>query len=500
MTKLLRIATVLFVVLFAQKTLAQKNKMAMVQGRISVKKMPKKISLYTISNGDTVLHSKVNVDAEGNFGFYFAPAYSGFYMISTEERKAFIPLYRLYLTPGKSTSLNIIEGAIPNGNTMVISSPPNKDGSESKPRKSIADEVYTIETATDKENIKLQQWSKIISPLTFANGFYGRQFMTYKETFPLLPEMEKQKNAFVSNLKTGNASFDHLMKGLVEAEFEHELYLFLFMPRLVFPTDEDYPEIYGRLSSAKHFKTTEVLKYNFGQAFISTYLNYLSFFKKTKVNGEFKKTNKTLAQICKENIENDTVKGWVYLKRDLLGAKRNDQLYREKLEAYKPYILSNDQKQLLQEHLLAMQKISNGDVAPDFSGKTPEGKTVSLSDLKGKIVLVDVWATWCAPCKAEIPHLKKLEEEMKGKNVVFVSYSVDDLKDKGKWEEMVVSEKLGGIQLIGDAAFSSAIAKNYEIKAIPRFMVFNKKGEIVAIDAPRPSTPELKELMEKELK
>ncbi len=83
--------------------------------------------------------------------------------------------------------------------------------------------------------------------------------------------------------------------------------------------------------------------------------------------------------------------------------------------------------------------------------------------------------------------------------MVFISYSVDKPTDLPKWKKLVADEKLGGVQLIGDAAFQSPICTNYKITAIPRFMVFDKSGNIVSVDAPRPSTPELKSLLEKYL-
>ena len=122
----------------------------------------------------------------------------------------------------------------------------------------------------------------------------------------------------------------------------------------------------------------------------------------------------------------------------------------------------------------------------------------SLTDFKGKVVLVDVWATWCGPCKAEIPHLKKMEEDMRNQDVVFMSVSVDEQKDFQKWKDFVAKEELKGVQMF--AAGWSDIAKNYNIKGIPRFMVFDKKGNIVTIDSPRPSSKELKLLLENELK
>ena len=62
----------------------------------------------------------------------------------------------------------------------------------------------------------------------------------------------------------------------------------------------------------------------------------------------------------------------------------------------------------------------NGVAAPDFEYVSIDDKKVKLSDFKGKYVYIDVWATWCGPCRAEIPHLKKLEEHFHGKNIEFV--------------------------------------------------------------------------------
>jgi thiol-disulfide isomerase/thioredoxin len=120
-----------------------------------------------------------------------------------------------------------------------------------------------------------------------------------------------------------------------------------------------------------------------------------------------------------------------------------------------------------------------------------------MKDLKGKVVVVDVWATWCGPCKREIPYLKQLEEEMKGKNVEFVSISVDENRDKNKWLTMVDTAKLGGTQLF--AGSPNDISKYYRISGIPRFMIFDQEGKIISIDSPRPSEPELKELLLKTL-
>ncbi|MEZ4855842.1 MAG: TlpA disulfide reductase family protein [Gelidibacter sp.] len=132
-----------------------------------------------------------------------------------------------------------------------------------------------------------------------------------------------------------------------------------------------------------------------------------------------------------------------------------------------------------------------------------KGGTTSLADLKGKYVYIDVWATWCGPCKAEIPYLKKVEEAYEGKNIQFVSISVDDERRTGggsmdvakeKWKAMIADKELGGIQLLSDNNWNSDFVKNYKINGIPRFILLDPDGNIVSADAPRPSSDKLIEL------
>lgn len=133
--------------------------------------------------------------------------------------------------------------------------------------------------------------------------------------------------------------------------------------------------------------------------------------------------------------------------------------------------------------------------APPFSYTDIWGKPVSLESLKGKYVYIDVWATWCGPCKAEIPHLKKVEAFYADKNIQFVSISVDEQQHKAKWKEYVTKNKLGGIQLITDAAFETSFIKRMSINSIPRFILIDPAGKIVSADALRPSNEKLKTML-----
>jgi thiol-disulfide isomerase/thioredoxin len=152
--------------------------------------------------------------------------------------------------------------------------------------------------------------------------------------------------------------------------------------------------------------------------------------------------------------------------------------------------LCTDQKCItaVEEEIAAWKPLWEGNPAPTFAYESITGETVSLESLKGKVVYVDVWATWCGPCKAEIPHLKDLEADMHGQNIAFVSVSVDE--DKEAWQTMVAEKSLGGIQLFSDKAWESSICVDYKITGIPRFILIDQAGNIVSADAPRPSASE----------
>jgi len=139
--------------------------------------------------------------------------------------------------------------------------------------------------------------------------------------------------------------------------------------------------------------------------------------------------------------------------------------------------------------------LAKGMPSPVFMNyENHKGGDTSLEDLKGKFVYVDVWATWCGPCKREIPFLKEVESNYHGKNIEFVSTSIDKSKDHEAWVTMVNDKALGGIQLFADSDWKSKFVTDYAIEGIPRFLLIDPQGNIVSADAPRPSDPKLIEL------
>ena len=149
---------------------------------------------------------------------------------------------------------------------------------------------------------------------------------------------------------------------------------------------------------------------------------------------------------------------------------------------------------------LLLNNALNNSMASPFDYLNFKGGNTKLSDFNGKYVYIDVWATWCGPCIAEIPFLKKVEEKYEGKNIAFVSISVDVQKDFEKWKKFVAEKQLGGVQLFADKDWNSDFIKSFGINSIPRFILIDPSGKVVSADAARPSDSKLSEQLDALLK
>ncbi len=154
-------------------------------------------------------------------------------------------------------------------------------------------------------------------------------------------------------------------------------------------------------------------------------------------------------------------------------------------QIYDKYVTKPAYKEELETVFSSWRKMQAG--AALASADVPyidiEGKPVSLDVLKGKYVYIDVWATWCGPCRGELPYLKKLEKQFEGKNIHFVSISLDARKKD--WIQMVEKEQLGGIQLWGGP--EALIVRDYNITGIPRFILLDREGKVIDSNMSRPS-------------
>ncbi len=113
-------------------------------------------------------------------------------------------------------------------------------------------------------------------------------------------------------------------------------------------------------------------------------------------------------------------------------------------------------------------------VAADFKLQDLNGKTVRLSDFKGKPVLIDFWATWCPPCRASIPEIEKLHKSYSGKGLVVLSVSLDE----GDWEAVKAYAKEVGINYPVLKA-NEDVTSEFLVRSIPMVVIINKEGKIV---------------------
>lgn len=141
-------------------------------------------------------------------------------------------------------------------------------------------------------------------------------------------------------------------------------------------------------------------------------------------------------------------------------------------------------------------RIAPGQPCPDFSFADNTGKTVTLADLKGKFVYIDMWATWCGPCKGEMPSLLELEKRFEGKDILFVSLSIDKNKDIELWKQTIEKMGLGGIQLhLGENWDWLKIFMPASM-SVPRFVLLDREGKFIDANMTRPSDKATAERLE----
>ena len=301
-------------------------------------------------------------------------------------------------------------------------------------------------------------------------------------------KMENQEY-FDYELKT-HAS---LMKLLNESEIENEKFLesqankfrFQMLNNLITKLGEDY--FAGKTKGIiTQYLDSEIDKIDFKDSVLfasnNDYRYFLSsYFVAGLTSGDLKTLelyNEELLEMQKKSIVTTLKRGISFYNMDKL------DLY------YQTYVkLAANDKGInrIKEKYDRIKTLKKGSPSPSFNYPDSSGKNISLESLKGKLVYVDVWATWCGPCKAQIPFLKQLEEKYREEDIAFVSLSIDQLKNISKWKNMIVDKELEGIQIIADKAWRSKFVTDYVIEGIPRFILIDKDGNLMDPMAPRPA-------------
>jgi peroxiredoxin len=125
-------------------------------------------------------------------------------------------------------------------------------------------------------------------------------------------------------------------------------------------------------------------------------------------------------------------------------------------------------------------KIKIGMQAPDFSAPNPEGKQVTLSDIKGKVTIVDFWASWCKPCRIENPNLVKLYDKYHSKGLEIISVSLERGNQKAFWIEAIKKDQLNWYNVSNLKFWQDPIAQAYSVNSIPATFILDENGVLIA--------------------
>lgn len=233
-------------------------------------------------------------------------------------------------------------------------------------------------------------------------------------------------------------------------------------------------------------------------AYVSEYMSFVeSYLYKAVDDSLFKKDTVYNAERGKKHLQ----ARYDLAKARLTGAAREHALYKiifnhmsraDEVSVVEP--LLQDYRSLKPDTALlsaldkiyaVKSRIAKGKPAIGFTYPDASGKNVSLADFKGKIVYVDFWASWCGPCRREMPYAKKLVEKYAGLEIVFLFVSIDENADA--WKKAMEHEKIEGVHLLAIEGFQSQALKDYGIAGIPHYLLIDKQGNIISSNAARPS-------------
>ena len=128
------------------------------------------------------------------------------------------------------------------------------------------------------------------------------------------------------------------------------------------------------------------------------------------------------------------------------------------------------------EAIKAVFTLQPGQPAPDFTLHDPDGQSVSLSQFKGKVVLLDFWASWCGPCIADLGTLRKIKEQMASQPVVFLNVSLDE--NEAAWKQAIAKHQIQGVH-VRSGGHSEQVAQAYNVGSLPRYYLVDPQGLIV---------------------
>jgi thiol-disulfide isomerase/thioredoxin len=427
------------------------------------------IALFKVENGEPVKIGFRWPAKDGSFSFDIPLENESIFFVAKAATPLDVLKNVLYLKPGVIIQLNVYSGKL----------------------------AYDFDSCiidnVNPETILLQQWTDLFNPLCNA----GRNMQKRENFFEIYNQFIEKAEAFKNSIHTSNNYFNQLMKLKVDIDldFARTAAFFYFGSRVnsSYDTSMAHRSFYNPVLQKGKYCDALLLNTDHGMELLRFYISVHRFFESKNIK-EFQQASFKTPFV--EPVCNDTLKGALvlsYLQRVMTG----EDLVAI-IQPYEKYFLTPSLKEIYDNKKKELMPFATGADAYNFSLPDISDKNVSLKDFKGKVVVLDMWAMWCGPCLKEKPYFRKIEEEYKSNNqIVFLSVSTDGAGKKEVWKNFVKKKGWDGIELLSEPAES--LMKYYKIEGIPRFMIFDKEGKILTVDAPRPSGPEFKSLIEQTL-
>jgi thiol-disulfide isomerase/thioredoxin len=431
------------------------SQMSSISGKADyLSKESKEITLFKIIEGAPVKIATTQFGDDGSFGFLFKVPSEAFYVIGIEKMYGFQRY--IYLKPSDNANV-VIEG-----NTKL------RFTGENTPENKLIGEWYSLSDVCRNKS------------LFYENG---SNFIDFNPEFDkLLTNIDP----FLKNINTPNSVFNKRMAEWIKYDRDMFAIYIKVTPRSKHPQENEVHKFYQSLDRPSlRYPSDYIFDYMYGKQLVSLYV--------MTYNAQNGKANDLRTKV--DEVATARQKGEVVIFE--ISNIKDLSLMEEIYGKYGKYFVNQSIQDRFDAKMRELFKPDSGKKALDFTYPDTNGNLTSLSDFKGKVVFVDVWATWCGPCKQQIPFMQEMEREFHGKDVVFISVSVDEENKKQDWLNMIKEKEMGGVQLF--ASGWSKICKDYNITGIPRFMLFDKNGNVVTINAPRPSDSKLKVLINNEL-
>jgi peroxiredoxin len=171
----------------------------------------------------------------------------------------------------------------------------------------------------------------------------------------------------------------------------------------------------------------------------------------------------------------------LYVLESYVGSRPAASAYAALFSKLAPGVRASPYGEVMQQRIQQLQRVAVGAVAPDFSQADPSGKQLKLSDLRGKYVLIDFWASWCRPCREENPNLVKLYTTYRVKGFTVLGVSLDRENQRAAWLKAIESDGLTWPQ-VSALTRPNPVAKDYGVNAIPQNFLLDPQGRILAVN------------------